>query len=144
MTTEAEHKVDRSGWPPGPWDSEPDREEWRSHGMPCLVVRNDLGGLCGYVGVPPGHPHHGKGYDDVPADVHGGLTYSEKCAGHICHVAQPGEPDDVWWLGFDCVHLGDARPSGHSVRLGNETYKTMAYVRAQTERLAEQMATVKP
>ena len=49
-----------------------------------------------------------------------------------------------WWLGFDCVHLGDAHPSGRSVRFGNETYKTMAYVRAQTERLAEQMAAVAP
>lgn len=155
MTTEsAEHKIDRADWPSGPWDNEPDREEWRAHGFPCLIVRNNVGGLCGYVGLPPGHPHHGVTCGDVPAEVHGGLTFSDKCHGPICHVPQAGESDEVWWLGFDCVHLGDAYPSARTGRMnpflalgaiwerdpGSETYKTIEYVRAETEKLAAQMA----
>lgn len=52
-------KVDRTDWPSGPWDDEPDRLEWRDEatGLPSLVVRNvTTGSLCGYVGVHTGHP----------------------------------------------------------------------------------------
>src|SRR5215510_304522 len=34
-------------------------------------------------------------------------------ARHICHTPSPGEPDNVWWLGFDCCHLGDLYPKTH-------------------------------
>jgi hypothetical protein len=140
---------DRSRWPSGPWDSEPDLVEWRDEatGYPCLVVRGPMGALCGYVGVPPEHPWHGKEYGDTPfeCEVHGGVTYSDKCAGHICHVPRPGESEHVWWFGFDCAHSGDVSPglfalTGQIPRtdhgLWDETYKTMAYVQGETERLA--------
>lgn len=152
MSASAEHKVDRDGWPAGPWDSEPDRLEWRDERavpvLPCIIVRNDLGGLCGYVGVPAGHPWHGKDYDGqgVVADVHGGLTYANECAGHVCHAPRPGESDDTWWLGFDCVHSGDLAPgmmryrSGGSVR--GDSYRDVTYVRAEIARLADQARAV--
>jgi hypothetical protein len=146
--SESEHKIDRDGWPSGEWDDEPDRVEWRSeHGFPCLIVRNRMGALCGYVGVAPGHPWYEKDYNDVDAEAHGGLTYAERCAGHICHVPAPGEPDDVWWLGFDCAHAGDACPSSMAWNISRGRpalafydghYKSVGYVRAETERLAVQ------
>lgn len=153
MTEEMDYKVDREGWAKGPWDDEPDRLEWRDQvtGMPCLIVRSGTtGALCGYVGVPPSHADHGKHWQDVEGvDVHGGLTYSSKCAGPICHVAAPGEPDDVWWLGFDCAHHLDAAP-GHDFRMAmipdlpkgfrdGNVYRDVAYVRAETTRLARQL-----
>lgn len=141
------HYVDRTGWPKGPWDDEPDRVEWRDEAtkLPCLIVRQgNSGHLCGYVGVPPGHMLHGKGYDEVDfADEeyygpHGGLTYAEACAGRVCHIPQPGEPDTVWWLGFDCAHSGDSRPGdaryGDGVRI--KEYKTVDYVRAECTKMA--------
>lgn len=107
-----DYVVDRTGWPKGPWDDEPDRVEWRSHGYPALIVRSETSGsLCGYVGVQPGHPAHGKHRDEVDVTTHGGLTYSDACRGDICHVPAPGEPDDVWWLGFDTAHAGDYAPA---------------------------------
>lgn len=139
---------DRSSWGPGPWQDEPDRVEFEHLGFPCLIVRvPQAGHLCGYVAVPPCHPWHGKGYDDVPADVHGGLTYADKCQGNVCHVPKPGEPDDVWWLGFDHAHSGDSRPGDRALyqRIGmfqsmhdHDTYKTVEYVRAGCESLAHQ------
>lgn len=156
MAENVEYKVDRSGWPEGDWDGEPDREEWRSHGLPCLIVRNDLGALCGYVGVPPGHRMHGKALDDADdLSVHGGISYANACAGHICHVPREGEPDDVWWLGFDCGHGWDFMPGLYAnlrkalaglkdplfesdARYG--TYRPIGYVRGEVERLAEQLA----
>jgi hypothetical protein len=138
--------VDREGWPAGPWDGEPDRIEWRHRGLPCLIVRNGNGALCGYAGVPPRHPWHGLEYDGIDADVHGGLTYAAACAGHICHVPAPGEPDDVWWLGFDCGHAFDITPRFMSPALAEiirrspleHAYHTIDYVKAEVERLADQ------
>lgn len=155
MSTKNPWKIDRAGWAPGPWDAEPeDRVEWRSRGFACLAVRNMMGAWCGYVGVPPGHPWHRQ---EESADrlecveAHGGLTYSGPCDedGVICHVPEPGEPDEVWWLGFDTAHSGDLCPSYTTVRLAGmrsamkslgrgETYRDLAYVRAEVERLVEQ------
>jgi len=146
MSTE-ERWVDRTGWPRGEWDNEPDRVEWRSeHGFPCLIVRGPMGNLCGYVGVSPGHPWYEQSYNSVEPDphVHGGLTYSNSCAGHICHVPEPGEPDHVWRLGFDCAHCGDARPGSMALSVrarwpyDDGQYRAVGYVRAETERLAAQ------
>ena len=157
-----EHKVDRSGWEPGPWDGEPDKVNWTTEaGLPGMIVRNGAGALCGYVAVTKGHPWFGVkyGYQDGCPDsmvqVHGGLTYSEKCAGAICHVPKDGEEDDVWWFGFDCNHSGDLAPGrgvnpmrmlyglfgsdDFSSRYDGE-YRTVDYVRGEVESLAKQIA----
>lgn len=144
----------------GPWVDEPDHVAWRSaHGYPCILHRalhaSDKGGghWCGYVGVPPGHPWHGQPMDssfDGPEQprVHGGITYAEPCNGHICHVPEPGESDDVFWLGFDAAHAGDLQPLTQKllrdlrhdadVFMRDDVYRDMAYMRAQCECLADQ------
>jgi hypothetical protein len=74
----------------------------------------------------------------VHLSVHGGITYAERCAGHICHVPAPGEPDNVWWLGFDCAHSGDRVPRMDHAR-GWEQYRDVRYVRSEVESLASQL-----
>ncbi len=174
-----EYLVQKTKWGEGPWQAEPDKVEWRHLGLPCLIVRNGSGALCGYVGVPPTHPLHGVGYNeetpvlkdalaarmekplgetpsmavmlgallgdmkprlDTVFDVHGGLTYSDKCRGEICHMPAPGEADDVWWLGFDCGHAGDYIPRHRGI--GGDVYRDVAYVKAEVERLAVQILAV--
>jgi hypothetical protein len=113
MQDEQHEPIDRTGWQPGPWDKEPDRVEFKHRGLPCLITRNPMGHLCGYVAVPPGHALHGKDYEDSRVSTlpsHGGINYADKCSGRICHVPAPGEPDDVWWFGFDCAHGFDLSP----------------------------------
>jgi hypothetical protein len=166
--------IDKSEWPDGPWKSEPDKVQWKDKatGLPCLAVRNRHSGhWCGYVGVAEGHPAFELPYDDASAlgpehkdgwkglDVHGGLTYSAFCQDDedaedhgICHVPQPGEPDRVWWLGFDCAHSGDLSPKlGYTAGMlkvyadileqkrSYETYQTLEYVQGECARLAEQL-----
>lgn len=155
MTTEtkAEWTIDKTGWADGPWMREPDRLEWREpRGWPCLIVRNKSGALCGYVGVPPGHPWHGKDYSDCDVSIHGGLTFGQGCMedGPVCHVPRDGESPEVWWLGFDCAHYMDFIPSytkhDHVDRLWSQdgqTYRDLGYVRAEVERLAEQARAVR-
>jgi hypothetical protein len=147
--------VDKSGWGDGLAD-EPDKVQWidEATGLDCLIHRGPTGALCGYVGVPPGHPYYGRDYDDVDVDVHGGLTYGRPCQeGHpegegVCHIPEPGRPKDVWWLGFDCAHAGDARPAHNAEFLSAvgrprsitwETYRDIDYVRAETAHLAQQL-----
>ena len=140
--------IDKSGWGDGPWQTEPDHVAFEHVGFPCIIHRVDShGGLCGYVAVPPGHPWHGREDDLEGVSVHGGITYGAPCFGSICHVPKPGEPDDVWWLGFDMAHSGDYSPAQamYGLRFERnawESYKTIDYVRAECERLAEQAKAV--
>ena len=130
----------------GPWDGEPDKAQWidEATGFDCLMVRNQFGALCGYVGLPPDHPLHGQDYNDVDAHVHGGLTFAGPCMEGapedqgVCHVPEAGRPDKVWWLGFDCAHAGDWAPD--LSRYGNDTYRTFDYVQHQCAVLAGQLA----
>lgn len=148
MSESEKHEVDKSGFPSGPWMTEPDKVQWTdpATGYACLIVRNTSGALCGYVGVAEGHPHFGKHYDDVgEVEVHGGLTYSDFCSGHICHVPEPGQPERVWWLGFDCGHCWDLIPDmDRSYRMsGNECiYRDVEYVRNHCTALASQLRAV--
>lgn len=141
---------------PGPWDDEPDKAQWidEETNLDCLVVRNRLGALCGYVGVPPEHPYHGRSYDDLPVEVHGGLTYADRCVeggeeqARVCHVPEPGRPEDVWWFGFDCAHAWDLIPgmretyamAGITRFDTQEVYRTFAYVQNEIRGLAHQLA----
>jgi hypothetical protein len=68
----------------------------------------------------------------------------------ICHLPAPGEPDHVWWLGFDCAHAGDFSPAytrhgEHAIPCswnasGYEEYRDQAYVQAEVRSLARQLA----
>lgn len=151
---------DKSDWGDGPWQDEPDKKQWRDEatGLPCLIVRGPSGSLCGYAGVSKDHPLHGRDYDadGVDVDVHGGLTFADGC-GHgddpargICHVPGAGEPDDVWWFGFDCAHLYDLSPgmNARSLKLGidcdrGDIYRDLHYVTGQVTRLAAQLAALR-
>ncbi len=152
-------------YPPGPWNDEPDKAVWvdETTDLDCMINRGPLGALCGYVGVGPDHPYHGKDYDTINPDVHGGLTFSDPCAegddpaDGICHVPQPGRPDDVWWFGFDCGHYMDVIPGMIEVMagieaktteligpsdfsFGNPVYRGFDYVKGEVTTLATQLA----
>lgn len=110
-------------------------------GFEWIVVRNDYACRCGYVRLPKGHPWHGKPYDDIGADVHGGLTFAEP----DLEYDAPGE-DDAWWIGFDCGHASDAPdPSlpGLSMRWSlSGVVRSQSYAEAECRALCEQAAEV--
>jgi hypothetical protein len=156
----------------GPWTNEPDKAQWidEATDLDCLAVRNRMGAWCGYVGVPPDHPLHDIDYDTANEsapkdpeydyryfDVHGGLTFSDFChegaedkGPRICHIAGPGRPERVWWLGFDCAHGGDLTPRDLEYDLpeslrkhrSRDVYRDLDYVRAECAKLAKQLAEV--
>jgi hypothetical protein len=116
-------------------------------GYKWAIVHNAMGYRCGYVRLPKGHPWHGKDYNDIPAEVHGGLTFGEP--DKPCD--KPGD-DDAFWIGFDCGHYDDLPdpllpapyriPEYQFLRLGQvgATIKTQEYVEAECRSLCEQAA----
>lgn len=147
--------IDKSTWGDGPWQHEPDKKQWidPATGLDCLIVRNShLGNLCGYVGVPEGHPLFGKAYGEIDVDVHGGLTFSEKCQPDprgegfgVCHTPELGR-GEVYWLGFDCGHAFDLAPAAEAFYrkrglppFGGSIYRSVAYVERECARLARQL-----
>ena len=148
----------RRDLPEGPWTNEPDRKHWVYKDIDCLIVRNAaMGGLCGYIGIPYGHPWHGKGYDEIDVDCHGGATYSGECAHFVCHDPEEGANDNVWWVGFDCAHGQDYLPymkkpdmqstfakydpMGTKVESpwGEVKYRTVDYVMKECESMVRQL-----
>jgi hypothetical protein len=145
--------VDKSDWERGPWDSEPDKIQWQDEttGLACLVRRGPSGAWCGYVGIAP-HLRTlipADGYGGYELHAHGVINYSALCDGDeehgICHVADPGEADPAFWIGFDCGHAGDIRPKWipwnreHGFSDLDNTYRDVAYAREQVTRLAAQI-----
>lgn len=156
--------IDKSKWGDGPWQSEPDKKQWLDEetGYPCLIVRNgqEIGALCGYVGVHKGHPAFRKDYDAIGyIDVHGGLTFANTCGKYggesegICHVSS--DKRKIWWFGFDCAHLRDlapgakaaleeimpdhlkpSRPDSHH---RDDVYRDFDYVTNEVRNLAKQL-----
>ncbi len=143
--------IPKEQWPAGPWHDEPDVvPAWKDAetGYPCMIHRGPMGALCGYVAVNPGHPLHGRETTDdamFAIQVHGGATYASACAGEICHVPEPGEPDDVWWFGFDCAHCDDVTPVLHALcpRLSTMgEYRTIDYVKGEIARMAASLKAI--
>lgn len=141
----------------GPWLDEPDHVEYRitfsdlSGVVPAMLHRNGMGALCGYVGVPPGHPWRNTDVtflDREGPDCHGGVTYASLCQGELCHVPRPGESHEVFWLGFDCSHAGDLAPTDaarardnppqHFWVCDDDVYRDRAYVEQQLVSMARQ------
>jgi hypothetical protein len=141
--------------------SEPNEETFTYKGYKCLIIRHpEMKHLCGYVGVPEGHKYYKKHYDEVPLEVHGGLTFSDWWE---------DENDSLWYLGFDCAHSWDLSPGMHLPRkeltkskywitingvkqeqeyierdlskelMEHETYRDIEYVRLQCKRMVNQL-----
>jgi hypothetical protein len=59
------------------WLEEPNKVEFTHAGMTCLIIRDRLMWLGGYVGLESGHPNYGKHFRDVETSgVHRGLNFS--------------------------------------------------------------------
>lgn len=154
--------LDKAEWGEGAWQHEPDKVQWTDEatGLPCLAVRHPSGGhWCGYVGIAEGHPLFEVSYGDCPQghedcwghspdsilDVHGGITFSDLCDEKsqphgVCHIPEPGQPDHVWWFGFDTAHACDLSPAwAHLYTRENDVYRDLPYIQAECRRLADQL-----
>lgn len=70
-------------------------------GFKCLVIFVRHSHRAGYIAIPKGHPAFMMHYDDVPIDVHRGLTFAD------FKLSDIPVNKNIYWFGFDCAHLGD-------------------------------------
>jgi hypothetical protein len=63
----------------------------------------------GYVILPEGHEYHGKDYEDIPIDCHGGLTY-----GDTLHWESKNK--GKFAIGLDMNHYSDNGGSEEQMR----------------------------
>ena len=148
------HKDSKFG--PGPWLYEPDSAEWYAHGLPCMLLRDGSTGVWrAYVGVYVEHAlygvnaHEADALIDKPSRPHGGITYASTCQPFNCSekTRRVARVTADWWFGFDAAHPFDLVPSvfallppQNSVHAPAYTYRGMAFMQAQCETLAAQLA----
>lgn len=86
-----------------PWLDEPNYEAFEYKDYVCVLRRNPLGAWNGYVLLTPNDPWYDiKNYNDIPIEVHGGLTYGK--------YTTDGLDNKVYAIGFDCAHWDDIVP----------------------------------
>lgn len=74
--------------------------------FPDLI--SDGGWGNGYVVLDKDHPWYGKHYNNIPVDIHGGLTYSEYIdEKDLDHFNLENEDIGKYIIGFDTFHTGD-------------------------------------
>ena len=144
--------IEKSKWGEGEWQNEPDKIKFKDEltGYPCLILRTDLGHLCGYVDVSKDHPFYGGDYNNFGnIYVHGGITFSR--LGHRFYNSEENDSKKIWWFGFDCAHCYDFLPGvkallrqiDNKVRAPNEdeieVYRNIEYVTNEVKSLARQL-----
>lgn len=100
-------------------------KEFTYKGYDCLVIGYNIGHRCGYVRLPEGHKYYKKHYDDIPVDVHGGLTFSEDIDDELAERFERFPKG--YWIGFDCAHLGDAQDEQLMSQGLKETYSRIGF-----------------
>lgn len=123
------------------WDTEPNKLSFEHGGLSCLILRTELGHLCGYVGLK----EHPNDFDEYSIDVHGGVTYSSTVENSFGTMKEHFE-NCKYIIGFDAAHYMDISPKMESMlnkHLYGGTYKNMSYMKEETIKLAEQLANIK-
>jgi len=155
-------------------------KDWMHEGIRCVVIMMEMGYRCGYIGIDKTHCLYGVGYGEradvlqkyidnlkesdvekrgvvdvfcwdgeevypsILFNVHGGITYSGKGDYLV--------KSDLWWFGYDCNHLGDAKDLSEikdqaimemEARCGfGGVVRTLEYCISECESLANQISAV--
>lgn len=75
-------------------------KEFKYKGYSCVVIFQSLGYRTAYINVG-NTKYRSVDYEDIPLDIHGGLTYSSNTL-----YGQEYNASD-WWIGWDYGHYGD-------------------------------------
>lgn len=83
----------------------------------------------GYVILPEWHKYNWVHYDDIPVEVHGGLTFGEKVKDikweHFAPFIKDLNPED-YIVGFDTSHYEDTIEKWSEREVAQEAHKLSA------------------
>ena len=77
-------------------------KQWEYKGYRCAVLFQPMCHRCGYVEIPKSSKYFNVDYDNIPIDVHGGLTYGRD---YLLEVSK--QEDGTYWIGWDYAHYMD-------------------------------------
>jgi hypothetical protein len=97
----------------------------------ALVSTGPCGNFVAYVGVPADNSLAGRDYDDMPLDVHGGLTFAAEGGRRIW-------PAGWYWYGWDYAHAGDVIPGIRSFDEHDKAW-TVEEVEAEARQAMDQL-----
>ena len=120
--------------------SEPMFCEFKHKGLICRIVKHNSFN-CGYVGVPTEHKCYQYGYDNIDANAHGGLTFSD------FFEHEESNYNEHYYIGFDCAHYNDFVPSmihRTFTKPDFNKYKDHNFVKNECINLAEQLIDLDP
>ena len=80
---------------------------WESDGIRCVVMALHSH-FTAYLGIPEKSKLAGLDYDELPLEVHGGLTFSRY--GDDTYL-----PKGFYWFGWDYTHAGDYHYPGEDM-----------------------------
>lgn len=147
---ERHYKMPNKHLPKGIWQQEPDKVVWIDEvtKLDCMLLRNDLGSWCGYVGVPESHPYFGLSCSRVEFAFEREINFSDSCqAGasedekFVCHCRAHGH-GETWWFGFHCADSHDYNPGLSFQFIGAEYYCDINYARTLVECLSLALSAV--
>lgn len=131
----AKEKADRTGWPAGPWDNEPDYYEWITKvGYSAFTMRLESGAWVGIVEAP--YPTEGKML--LAFSHHMRDTYPNQ------HQAGCISKTDIEGLGQFCLsmeHYESPGPAYGGRTWNRGPYKTLNEVKQICEEVAQSIFT---
>lgn len=153
-------------FPPGKWRREPDFCKWHHAGFPCVAIRDmSLGVWKGFIGVNSSQLFYHKSLEDIlkhPAmieaflGVYGGVCSAGRLPPKYKDIGKYFEDKSIsylslWWLGIETSHGGDFMPllklestgTDMDKMLSNQTYKDLAFIRRETNKLAKFVSRIK-
>lgn len=97
--------------------------------LPAFIIETDFltntGFGNGYVLLPPTHKYFKIHYDDIPVEVHGGLTFSQSVDDRLSSWGILKEYTGWWCVGFDTAHFSDSLDDWDKQAVINETLYLM-------------------
>ena len=134
------HTQDKSSWGEGEWQAEPDKAQWLSRRLACLITRRANGTLCGFVGVPAHHPYYQQSHENLALHAYGAVNFSGAQVVEDAHTSL----EKIWWFGFSCDHACDYQPAVHAATqsLDEGSYRNIQYVMGEVETLVIQLTSL--
>jgi hypothetical protein len=120
-------------------ESEGDYKAFEYKGYKCRIIRVGAGvskmiHLCGYILIPQGKKYYQEYFDNLDINIHGGITYSS--------TNLRFQPEEGWWIGFDCAHSGDLCYMYESENYSHDVYRTMEFVESELKSAVDQLKAI--
>jgi hypothetical protein len=117
------------------WTREPSHKQFKYRSYLCIIIRDSLGILHGYVGLPS-YVEYRDEHLLRGVSPHNGLSLEGKGKGDLPLYDGTQE---LYWIGFHCGGKDDLIPLFASTNYKGKTYKNMLFVEREIKNMVDQI-----